>query len=207
MTNKDYCHILAVVDRSGSMEDAASDMCGALNQLFSEQASQPGKCLVDYAMFDDKYELVFTNKPAAEAKAVLTPRGMTALLDAIGRSVVDLGQRLANLSEEERPGNVIVVVVTDGFENASVEWTAEAVKDLIAQQEAKYSWDFVFLGANMDAVDVGTQYGFSPGSSLTYDINNTSAMASATSGYVTRTRTGTANNQFTVDERKAQQEQ
>ena len=96
---------------------------------------------------------------------------MTALLDAIGRFITEVGAGLAVMPEEERPGEVTVLVLTDGHENASAEWTVDAVRKLIAQQEAVYGWDFVFLGANMDAVEVGTDLGFAPGKSLTYDAD------------------------------------
>ena len=102
----------------------------------------------------------------------LEPRGTTALLDAIGRFITQVGSGLAALPEQDRPGEVSVVVLTDGHENASCEWTKDAVKKLISQQEVKYGWDFVFIGANIDAVDVGTDLGFSAAKSLTYHASS-----------------------------------
>jgi hypothetical protein len=101
----------------------------------------------------------------------LEPRGCTALLDSIGRFVTEVGSDLAQLPVDERPGDITVLVMTDGYENASREWTVEAVRALISQQETVYAWDFVFLGANMDAVDVGTNLGFAAGKSLTWDAS------------------------------------
>jgi len=205
LTNSNYTHIATVVDRSGSMFAIAEDMRGALDSYFFEQAKVPGKCLVDYVQFDNKPELVFEDKFITEAEAVLAPRGSTALLDAIGFTVTRLGEKLAKLSEDQRPSLVQVVVVTDGHENASRDWTASAIKDLIKEQEDKYSWDFVFLGANMDAVAVGESFGFNSGKSMTYDVHNTSAMAQSLAGYTTRSRlVGQASNSFTSDERDAQ---
>lgn len=205
MTDNTYTHLLVVVDRSGSMVPVANDMIGGMDAFFAEQAKVEGKCLVDYAQFDTEYELVHQDVPVADVKAVLEPRGATALLDAIGKSVTTLGRRFAKMDESKRPGKVIVVVVTDGMENSSREWTAESVKGLVKQQEDQYAWDFVFLGANMDAVDVGTQYGFGAGKSLTYDTNNTYAMSASLSNYTTRSRVGDAAvNAFTDSEREAQ---
>ena len=86
------------------------------------------------------------------------------LLDAIGRFVTEVGSSLAALPEPDRPGDVTVLVMTDGHENASAEWTKDAVQQLVSQQETVYGWDFVFLGANMDAIDVGTSLGSRPAS-------------------------------------------
>lgn len=210
MTNPNYTHLLVIVDRSGSMFSIARDMVGALDQLFKDQAEQAGTCLVDYVQFDDQYEVAFTDKPLSQAKAVLYPRGSTALLDAVGKAVTELGTKLSDKSEDDRPGLVQVVVVTDGYENASREWTADKIKSLIRQQEDQYNWDFIFLGANMDAVAVGTSFGFDASKSLTYSTNNTKGMTMAASGYVTRSRNATlagasvTSNAFTEDEREDQ---
>ena len=120
----------------------------------------------------------------------LQPRGMTALLDAIGRFVTEVGAALAALPENERPADVTVLVMTDGHENASTEWSKDAVKQLISQQETVYGWDFVFLGANMDAVDVGSDLGFSAGKSLTYDADGDGVLGAwdAVSSYSARKR-------------------
>lgn len=203
MTDSSYTHIMVVVDRSGSMWPIKDDMTGALNAFFAEQAKGEGKCLVDYAQFDTSYELVYENREIDDAKAVLDPAGGTALLDAIGKSATDLGKKFADMDENQRPGTVIVAVVTDGDENSSVEWTAESVKALIEKQESEYNWDFTFLGANMDAVSVGASFGFKPSKSLTYDTGNTGVMASTMSSLVTRTRSGDKTG-YTQEERDAQ---
>lgn len=96
------------------------------------------------------------------------PRGMTPLLDSIGRAIIETGQHLAALSEDQRPAKVLFVVITDGHENASKFFSKDQVQSLIEQQKSVYSWDFMFLGANIDAVAVGTSYGFNQGSSVTF---------------------------------------
>jgi hypothetical protein len=150
---------------------------------------------VTLAQFDTEYEVLYANRPIEDVPPLqLQPRGMTALYDGVGRLITDVGAELAKLPEAERPGHVIVVVMTDGHENSSVEWTHEAVGAAIKRQESEYSWYFVFLGANMDAVAVGARMGFAPDRSMTYDASDVgvvSAMASAT-GYVSRQRRAAA---------------
>lgn len=169
-TNKTL--IAALLDRSGSMQDIAADMRGGFDSFIAKEREQAGTTLVTLAQFDDRYDIVYTDRPVDTVPPLtLEPRGRTALLDAIGRFVTEVGAGLASLPEDQRPGDVTVLVMTDGYENASAQWTVEAVRALIAQQESVYSWDFVFLGANMDAVEVGSHLGFAPGKSLTYDAD------------------------------------
>jgi hypothetical protein len=191
VTNPQRTLIAVLLDRSGSMQSIKSDTEGGFNAFIAEQAKEPGEATVTLAQFDTEYEVVYANRPIADVPPLqLQPRSMTALLDALGRLVTDVGSELAALPEVERPGHVIVVVMTDGLENSSVEWTAEAVNAVITRQEGQYAWDFVFLGANMDAVTVGQQLGFASDKSLTYaptDAGVAYAMAS-TNSYVSRKR-------------------
>ena len=202
MTDSNYTHILCIVDRSGSMGPVAKDMRGGLDEFFKSQAKEPGRCLVDYVQFDNEREVVFTDKPVALAKAQLDPRSMTALLDALGTSVVELGTKLAAKPEDDRPGKVIVVVVTDGYENASRDWTRDKVKALVEQQQDEWNWTFVFLGANMDAISEGGALGVSAGSSMTYDTAHASQTFGSLSTYVSRAR-ASGDASFTDDERHA----
>lgn len=205
MTNENYTHLLAVVDRSGSMKISGVyiEMQNALNTYFEEQAELDGECLVDYYQFDEHFEKVFGDTPVADAKALIEPRGMTALVDAIGKASVELGYKLEALSEDDRPGKVIVVVVTDGGENSSREWTAESLKEYVEKQRNDFNWEYVFLGANMDAVATGTGYGFATGSSLTFDTSNVYAATASLSGYTTAVRSGGAGSaEFTDEDRE-----
>lgn len=172
MTDNTKTLIAALLDRSGSMDRIAADMRGGFDSYIARERGQAGTTLVTLAQFDDRYDTVYADRPIdAVPPLTLEPRGMTALLDAIGRFVTEVGAGLAALPEGERPGEVTVLVMTDGHENASTEWTGEAVRALISQQETVYGWDFVFLGANMDAVEIGTGLGFAPGKSMTYDAD------------------------------------
>lgn len=191
MTDSTKTLIAALLDRSGSMRAIADDMRGGFDAYIAAERHQPGTTLVTLAQFDDRYDVVYQNRPIASVPALdVQPRGMTALLDAIGRFITEVGTALAALPEDDRPGEVTVLVMTDGHENASAEWTKDAVRQLITQQESVYGWDFVFLGANMDAVDVGSQLGFAPGKSLTYDADGDGVQGAwgALAGYSARKR-------------------
>jgi hypothetical protein len=183
--------IAVLLDRSGSMESIKSDTEGGFNAFIADQAKEPGEAAVTLAQFDTEYEVVYANRPIADVPRLeLQPRGGTALYDGVGRLITDVGAELAARPEAERPGRVIVVVMTDGHENSSVEWTHEAVSAAIKRQEGEYSWDFVFLGANMDAVAVGARMGFATDRSMTYDANadGVAAAVASTSAYVSRRR-------------------
>ena len=169
MTDSQRTLIAVLLDRSGSMESIKSDTEGGFNAFVADQAGHPGEARVTLAQFDTEYEVVYANRPIADvAPLALQPRGMTALYDSIGRLITDVGAELAAAPESERPGKVIVVVLTDGHENSSTEWSHDAVAAVIKRQERDYAWDFVFLGANMDAVAIGQQMGFGADRSMTY---------------------------------------
>lgn len=169
MTNPDLTLIAVLLDRSGSMQSIKSDTEGGFAAYMEQQREVPKRIEVTLAQFDTDYELVYANRPLAQVPPLLLePRGMTALYDAVGRLITDIGAELADRAEQDRPGTVIVVVLTDGHENSSREWSHAAVKSLITQQQDVWKWNFLFLGANMDAVAIGTEMGFSPKQSITY---------------------------------------
>src|SRR3954470_4946345 len=169
MTDKDYSALLLIIDRSGSMSSIRDEMVGSLTTLMREQAQQPGMLTVDVVTFDDRIETTHVQADPATLEVRLEPRGMTALLDAIGIGVSEFGARLAAMPEHARPGTVVVVVATDGLENASHEWRPEVIKALLDQQREQYGWDFVFLGANQDAVTTGGELGFARDSAIDFD--------------------------------------
>jgi hypothetical protein len=214
MPQDKYTHMLVISDRTGSMGQPADGIMGqgptvaenmvkALKGFFIDQAAEPGKCLVDFTQFDTIFEYVYRDVTVGNATASISPRGMTALLDAIGKAVTEFGEKLSNMEEANRPGRVMVIIVTDGLENASQEWSKEAVKALIEQQQSVYNWTFVFLGANMDAVSVAGGMGIAPSASLTYDTGNVNASGVALSAMTTRYRSG-GEASFTEAERQAQ---
>lgn len=203
MTDTNYTAVAMLVDRSGSMQAIRTDAEGAVNAFVEDQKSGPGRCTVRVSQFDNRYETVHESLDVNDVPPfVLVPRSMTALNDAIGRLVTEFGEELAALPEDERPANVVVVIVTDGLENASREWRAEQVKELVEQQTNDYNWKFLFLAAGQDAVLTGADYGFDPNLSITYNANSvgTQAVLSTTSNLVTTIRSG-GNASYTDEDR------
>lgn len=167
--NKDKTEIVFILDRSGSMASIAADMRGGFDTLIEEQKKVGGECLVTLAQFDDQYEIVYEGKPIAEVpKLELVPRGGTALLDAVGRTIAATGERLAKMPEVDRPARVLVAIITDGQENRSIEYTAAQVAAMIAHQKEAYAWSFLFLGADANAIEVAKSYGISAQGAVRY---------------------------------------
>ncbi len=202
MTDPNYTALLLVIDRSGSMSSIRDDMVGGLTAMLAEQSAEPGLLTVDIVTFDDEIDHTHTLADPTTITIELDPRGMTALHDAIGVAVTGFGQMLSGLPEHARPGTVQVVVVTDGGENSSGEYSADAVRALIARQTQQYGWDFVFLGANQDAVLTGAALGFDADSSMTFAAasGEVAAMSVNLGRYVTDVRKKDKRG-FTVKER------
>lgn len=192
MTDASKAHILFILDNSGSMHGIASDMNGAIEEFIQEQKKNfTGTVLYDIVRFDQNVE--YSERDTTDPKGpFIVPRGSTALLDGIGIGVTTLGDRLAELDEDERPGKVIVVVVTDGFENASREYTEEVIKEIVMLQTETYKWDFVYLGANQDSFKVAGNLGFAKGSTMNYaaDAVGTRSVFAAASAYATTALNG-----------------
>ena len=168
---KGYCQIACVIDRSGSMASVQNDAIGGLNTFLKEQKQLPGKCDIHMVLFDHEYLVHYSGdiQDAQEFDATtFVPRGSTALLDAIGRTIIDVGSKLDALVEDEKPEKVIITILTDGFENVSNEFSKKSVSELIKQQQDKYQWEFVFLAADEKAIQDAHQYGFAAGSVAKY---------------------------------------
>jgi uncharacterized protein YegL len=169
MTNSNYTHLSLVVDRSASMDIRKKEATNAINNLFDEQKKVPGKLTVDLTQFDNVIDELFNMKDINEVpKYELVPRGMTALLDAVGKAIVSTGDALFKLPEDERPGKVLVTIVTDGEENSSHDWTLGQIQKLIKQQKEDYDWEFLFLGAD-DSAWLGKDLGIQ--NTYSYDSN------------------------------------
>ncbi len=165
--------ITIVLDRSGSMASIADDVVGGLNTFVEAQRRLGGEACFTLVQFDDQFEVVHDHVPLRDVppltRETYVPRGTTALLDAIGRTIVQTGVRLAMMPDADRPRAVILAVQTDGYENASREFTRDQVFAMIRHQEEKYAWQFVFLAAEQDAIARGAEMGFAAASALDYD--------------------------------------
>lgn len=157
--NTNRTDIIFLLDRSGSMSGLEGQTIKGFNQFVEKQGTYPGETYVTCVLFDDTYEVLWKTKPVKGLHLTdedYYVRGCTALLDAIGKSIIDTGYEYARLAESKRPNKVIMVITTDGLENASKEYTYKKIKELIKHQEDKYQWEFIFMGANID-VEVETQ--------------------------------------------------
>lgn len=189
MTDPTYTHIAFLLDRSGSMQAIKKDTEGGFDAFVRSQAESGGRCTVTLAQFDTTYEVVYTGVDVGEVPALdLRPRGTTALLDSIARLIHETGDWLSAKPEGDRPGTVLVGIMTDGLENASTEWTRPAVKALIESQEHDYSWTFSYLGANQDAIEVGASIGVDRSRSMTYTGDRVGAAMDAYSLSTARLR-------------------
>ncbi len=173
MPNENLTSINVLLDRSGSMGSIRDDVIGGFNAfLKDQQIDAKGEATISLVQFDDRYEENYlhvsleTARPLNEESYV--PRGSTALLDAMGRFITDLGSKFKAMSEAERPGRVIVCVFTDGYENASREFNFQRIADMVKEQEDKYNWVFTFLGANIDSFATGGQLGIKGANTANY---------------------------------------
>lgn len=162
--------ITVVLDRSGSMQATRSDAIGSFNSFLAEQRKVAGRATVSLVQFDDEYEPVYDGRPLADVpdltEETYVPRGMTALLDAIGRTIVRTDERFA--AQGERAELVIFVILTDGMENASTEYDRAKVFELIRSHEREHNWQFIFLGSNQDAIAEARELGIVAQRAMTY---------------------------------------
>lgn len=163
--------IIVVADRSGSMNLIVEDAVGGFNSFLADQRELPDEAYLTLVRFDHEYEVVFESVPIQEMKDItketIKPRGQTALLDAIGNTITDAMVRYV----QSKNRKVIVVIITDGGENASHEFLIDDVKKLIENCK-KYSWEFMFLGANIDAFAEGGKLGVAKGQTVQYEATS-----------------------------------
>lgn len=178
MTKPNFTHIVAILDKSGSMKPVQDDTIGGFNTFLDEQKKVPGEATLTLVQFSDKCQTTYSDVPLAHV-ALLTkdtycPNGWTALNDSLAKTINDVGMKLAAKPEHDRPSKVVFLIMTDGAENTSKEFGGTLglakVSEMVKHQKDKYSWDFVFMGANMDAFATGISYGIPS----TYAINYTS---------------------------------
>ena len=163
--------LVFIMDKSGSMAGLESDTIGGFNAMLQKQKALPGACRITTVLFDNRYELLH-DRIDIRAVSPMTEReyqvgGSTALLDAIGGTIRKLADVQRSTAEEYRAENVMFVIITDGEENASREYTADRVRAMI-EEEKKYGWEFVFLGANIDAVETAGRFGIAPDRAVDY---------------------------------------
>ena len=172
--NQSLMELVFILDRSGSMSGKESDTIGGFNSLVEKQKKEPGDALVSVILFDDQYEILY-DRVSLKDIPVMTEkeyyvRGSTALLDAVGKTVNHVKNVLERIEEAERPGKTLFVIMTDGYENASKEYSKGVVKDLIEGRK-KDGWEFLFIGANIDSVSEAASIGIAANRAANYDVN------------------------------------
>lgn len=172
---KDYTHITVILDRTGSMESIRDDTIGGFNAFLDEQKNEPGKATMTLVQFDsqDPYEVLHRFKKIKKiphlTRESYVPRASTPLLDAVGRGINDLESSLSDIKEEEKPARIVVVIITDGHENSSREFRKDQIEKMIKEKQEKYDWQFVFLSADLDAIEDAMESGFHARSSMAFD--------------------------------------
>ena len=183
--------LVFILDRSGSMGGLEADTIGGFNSMLAKQQAEPGECRITTVLFDHRYEVLHDRidikavKPITDREYFV--RGQTALLDAVGLTINKIGGVQKNTAENHRAGKVLFIITTDGMENASREFSYDRIKAMIERQKSKHGWEFIFLGANIDAVDVAGRFGIarnraqsfhndSEGIALNYETLNETVM-------------------------------
>ena len=160
---KQLTEIVFILDRSGSMSGLEADTIGGYNAMVEKQKGAPGQALISTVLFDDSIEVLHDRLDIKDLAPITDKeyyvRGTTALLDAVGGAIHHIGNIHKYARDEDRPENTVIVITTDGMENASYRYNYDSVKKMIERQKEKYGWEFIFLGANIDAVEVAGRFG------------------------------------------------
>lgn len=175
---KDYVEIICLTDRSGSMNPIWVDTIGSFNSFIETQKNIEGDAKITHILFNDNIQTI---EESVDIKSITPfdgtgfnhPQGGTALYDAIGFTIDNLGKRLSKLEESERPSKVIFTILTDGEENSSKKYTQKQINQMIKHQTDVYSWEFIFLAANQDAFMAGSSLGISANNTANFSANAT----------------------------------
>lgn len=176
MMKKGLTELVIILDRSGSMSGLESDTIGGYNAMLEKQKKEPGEAIITTVLFDDKYELLH-DRINLRGIAPLTDndyfvRGTTALLDAVGKTINKIANVQKHTAEDERPEHIMFVITTDGMENASREFSYEKISRMIEQQKNKFGWEFIFLGANIDAISTAERFGIGEDRATNYHADS-----------------------------------
>ncbi len=173
---KNLTELVFILDRSGSMSGLEADTIGGFNSLIEKQKKEPGQCLVSTLLFDHECQVLHDRVDLAQIHPMTgrdyTVRGCTALLDAMGGAIAHIGNVHKYARPEDVPERTLFVITTDGMENASRRYAADKVKAMIQRQKEKYGWEFLFLGANMDAVSTARSFGIGADRAVSYHADH-----------------------------------
>jgi len=177
---KGLTELVFILDRSGSMSGLESDTIGGFNSVLSKQKTEDGDANITTILFDDKYEVLHDRYNLLKISNITDKeyfvRGTTALLDAIGKTINKMGNVQKYASDDEVAEKVMLVIITDGMENASREYSYHQIKKMIDRQKEKYGWEFIFLGSNIDAVEIAGRFGIGEDRAANYHADSEGTM-------------------------------
>ncbi len=172
---KGLTEIVFIMDKSGSMSGLESDTIGGYNSFLTKQKETDGEAYISTVLFDTTNEVIHDRLPIARVEAMTTEQyqvgGCTALLDALGEAIHHIGNIHKYAREEDRPEKTIFIITTDGMENSSKLYTYDKVKHMVERQEQRYHWEFLFLGANMDAIETAGRMGIASEHAVEYECD------------------------------------
>ena len=186
--------LVFIIDRSGSMSGLEKDTIGGFNSMIEKQRKEEGECYVSTVLFDHETKVLHDRVRLSEVKPMTeedyTVRGTTALIDALGGAIHHIGNVHKYARPEDVPAHTMFVITTDGMENASRKYTSDQVKQKIERQKEKYGWEFIFIGANIDAVETAARYGIGAERAVNYhaDKKGTKVMYEAVANAVSYVR-------------------
>ena len=172
---KGLTEIVFILDRSGSMGGLEKDTIGGYNSMIAKQKTEEGEAVISTVLFDNETEVLHDRVPLSKVEPITEKeyfvRGSTALLDAVGGAIHHIGNVHKYAREEDVPEKTLFIITTDGMENSSRQYTYDKVKKMVERQKEKYHWEFIFLGANMDAVSVANNFGVDRNHAVTYECD------------------------------------
>ena len=173
---KNLTELVFILDRSGSMQGLETDTIGGFNSMLEKQKKEPGEAFVSTVLFDDRVEVLHDRVKADRVRPITGVeyyvRGCTALLDAVGGAIHHIGNIHKYARPEDVPAHTLFVITTDGMENASHRYSARKVREMIRRQKEKYGWEFLFLGANIDAVETAGHLGIDADRAVNYHCDS-----------------------------------
>lgn len=169
---KNLTELVFILDKSGSMSGLEKDTIGGFNSMLEQQRKVDGECVITTVLFDNRYELLHDRIDIRAVKPITGKEyfvgGSTALLDAIGKTIQKIGTVQKNTTEDYRVEKVMFVIITDGEENASRCYSSMQIRQMIQRQKERYGWEFIFLGANIDAVETAGRFGIDADRAVDY---------------------------------------
>lgn len=173
---KGLTEVVFILDRSGSMSGLEADTIGGFNSMIAKQKKEEGEAYISTVLFDDQTEVLYDRVPIHRVESMndnqYYVRGCTALLDALGGAIHHIGNVHKYAREEDRPEKTLFIITTDGMENASHKYSYDKVKKMVERQKKEYGWEFLFLGANIDAIEVAGRFGIAANRAINYKCDS-----------------------------------